>query len=391
MGHHETAVHDKFELIKHNISVPHTLEKEAELKAVKTRLLNIVNRKHGAELFDNDLLTLNELDDAKTLEDLRQIIDNYLDITDFYEKNYATFSWMIKENFFQDKLKGGDIHCWNEILQHGISYKRLNREQSTTFVMDMLTSMHHEPHPDHRNAALLIPESVKADHQEGQPDRLAEENKDEEEARRKQTAEEEARRKQTAEEEARRKQTAEEEAKRKQSAEEEAKHEYISSRMSQRQFEDKLIQCYRLISDTINDVHFWHQQVSGFCSGVNVTIQTERGKHKTKVPKYIKPLMDKLVKLGSIDTDTHEHEYIQSAQHLNSLIECADRNSSNQCWLGSKGKSDPMSGILRMLEPVVDNETGNDEKSAILDRVIQAIQEFHPKQMEFIPEMTIKK
>lgn len=145
INRHEQAVHTKFDLIKHKVTSL-DVQHEAALGAVKTRLLNIINREHAIELLDNEVLTFNDLDAVNTLNDVINVVDNYLAVTDFYEKNYSTFKWMIKEPFFHNKLRGGDLCYWNELLSSYISYKHLNSEQSTTYVLDVLAHTKHVTH-----------------------------------------------------------------------------------------------------------------------------------------------------------------------------------------------------------------------------------------------------
>jgi len=145
ISRHEQAVHTKFDLIKHRV-ISQDVQHEAALTAVKTRLLNIINREHAIELLDNEVLTFNDLDTVNTLNDVINVVDNYLAVTDFYEKNYSTFRWMIKEPFFRNKLCGGDLCYWNELLSSYISYKHLNSEQSTTYVLDVLMHTKHVTH-----------------------------------------------------------------------------------------------------------------------------------------------------------------------------------------------------------------------------------------------------
>lgn len=139
MSHYEQVIHDKLEIVSKNIKSDHTLKYATILESLKSRLQNILKREQALELFDNDLLNFDELDHAKTINDVTDIIDKYLEITDFYVTNYRTFSWLIKEEAVREQLRHGDIDCWNEILlRRGMNYKRLSSEQSRSYIMDIL-------------------------------------------------------------------------------------------------------------------------------------------------------------------------------------------------------------------------------------------------------------
>lgn len=140
MSHYEQVVHDKLEIVSKNIKSDNTLKYATIHESIKSRLQNILKREQAMELFENDLLNFDELDHAKTINDVTDIIDKYLEITDFYVTNYRTFSWLIKEEAIREQLRHGDINCWNEILlRRGINYKRLSSEQSRTYIMSILS------------------------------------------------------------------------------------------------------------------------------------------------------------------------------------------------------------------------------------------------------------
>ncbi|VVC77032.1 hypothetical protein AQUSIP_23590 [Aquicella siphonis] len=131
----------KYKILANKLSNAHSVEAQAALQALRIRLLSLMSHKYSVELFKLELLNLNDLDRADTLEKATDLVDQYTAIANFYDANYKTFSWMAKERFFIDHMKGGNLEAWNALLSRTISYKNLNSAQSTTFVLQVLAGV----------------------------------------------------------------------------------------------------------------------------------------------------------------------------------------------------------------------------------------------------------
>lgn len=149
---YETKAREKFKAIKQKFKISHDIQHEAALNSVKVRLFSIVNRSHAIELFDNEVLTFNDLDSATSLDEVTKIIDEYLAITDFYENNYKVFYSLIRDNHIKNMLRSDGLCYWEELLEKTINYKTLNHDQSTAYVNYVLN--HAECDLHHHNTTI---------------------------------------------------------------------------------------------------------------------------------------------------------------------------------------------------------------------------------------------
>jgi hypothetical protein len=144
---YEVIVRSKYNLLKKKINISNDIQHEAALKSEKVRLLNIVDNPYAIELLNNEVLSFNHLDSVTSLEAATKTIDKYIEITNFYERNYKAFYWLInRDQHIKNKLRGGNLDNWQELLDSPVSYKNFNHEQSTAYVMYRLNHPEHEPH-----------------------------------------------------------------------------------------------------------------------------------------------------------------------------------------------------------------------------------------------------
>lgn len=140
--------------IKPHIRIPQQVEYVAALDSESERLFALFEEPFAEELFSEDLLKLNTISTAKTLEELTTIIDNLIAAVEFYQDNRRYFAGMITEPFFKKLLaEKGELSCWNELMQH--SFKKLHYHQAKLLALDALTRMtpsqnvaKAEPEPD---------------------------------------------------------------------------------------------------------------------------------------------------------------------------------------------------------------------------------------------------
>lgn len=136
-----------FELTRARINVPSALFEQAAFEAERIRLISIVNSKYGSELYDANLLRLNEkISETNSVEQLKKHIDIYLDAVNYYQTNYDNLKWVIDhKKQVKKRLSTGKLDNWEALLKHDIVRMRhMSSEQSTVFVMDVLTHMQAE-------------------------------------------------------------------------------------------------------------------------------------------------------------------------------------------------------------------------------------------------------
>lgn len=143
---YKNLAREKYDLLKVKIKIPNDVQHQVALKSEKIRLLSVVDCPYAIDLFRNELISFDNLDLAESLDDATKIIDKFINIKDFYKKNYSTFHWMIEEPFFKKRLQGGDLDCWQAFLDSPINYKRLSYGQATSYVLSKLNQPEHKHH-----------------------------------------------------------------------------------------------------------------------------------------------------------------------------------------------------------------------------------------------------
>lgn len=439
MSHYEKLVHDKFDIVKHNIKSDRTFKYAAILESLKSRLINIVNRGHAIELFDMDMLNFDELDHAKTVDDVTDIVDRYLEITDFYEKNYRTFSWLLRDEAIRNQLRHGDIHCWNEILlRRGMNYKRLSSEQSRSYLMDILLRTQHqedrvppvlnqaiENETKDENKQTLSPigesaevEVVQVDASPSEPPKITIAEVELPEAAVENTPSDlkceqvevpvkveekpsveivaavvDAILEPTAIDQPSESLITPVNTVSKSQINVDEPQSDIARAPSQllkrssieqpvfldlrkREFQNKLVDLVNDFYGFINDTNYWQQQMGPLCPGSKVKIMKDHKQKKAKIPHGIMALRETLPTIGNIFSTSEENQLNQALRCLSVMIESVPKHKNGFCLFSHHGVETKFYQLIHSMKKVYQDDLTYKDKIQFLDVVRERFQYF---------------